>query len=114
MKKSAVCVILAIVLICSAPCSLRAAGNDAAPGESSEPAPSDHPFTVMLDAGHGGNDPGAIRTVDGVEYTERAFNDKLMNACYDRLIQYDGVIVTGPESQTIIFLHTPGQLLQIM
>jgi N-acetylmuramoyl-L-alanine amidase len=47
----------------------------------------------MLDTGHGGNDPGAIRTVNGVDYSERAFNDQLMNACYQRLIQYDNVIV---------------------
>ena len=51
------------------------------------------PVVIMLDAGHGGSDPGAVRTVGGVEYTERAFNDALMAACYERLTQYDNVIV---------------------
>ncbi|MBO4327092.1 MAG: N-acetylmuramoyl-L-alanine amidase [Clostridia bacterium] len=85
------CLMAAVMLasLFSGAIAVRAAGE-----EQAEPSESENkPFTVMLDAGHGGNDPGATRTVDGVEYSERAFNDKLMNACYERLIQYDGVIV---------------------
>ena len=78
-----------VLLMSIVPNTVKAAGAEQEPAENSEPKP----FTVMLDTGHGGTDPGAVRTVDGVEYSERAFNDKLMNACYDRLTQYDAVIV---------------------
>ncbi|MBO5077555.1 MAG: N-acetylmuramoyl-L-alanine amidase [Clostridia bacterium] len=65
----------------------------AAAAEAQEQESGSKPVVIMLDAGHGGSDPGAVRTVNGVEYTERAFNDALMAACYERLTQYDNVIV---------------------
>ena len=65
----------------------------AAAAEAQEHESGSKPVVIMLDAGHGGSDPGAVRTVNGVEYTERAFNDALMAACYERLTQYDNVIV---------------------
>lgn len=86
MLKIALAVLTACTLLSA---GVFAAGTEPEAQDNNEPKP----FTVMLDAGHGGNDPGAIRTVDGVEYNERAFNDKLMNACYERLIQYDSVFV---------------------
>ncbi len=87
LKVFVAAILTASLLILSAAAILPGTAVNAA--EAQEP----DPVVIMLDTGHGGNDPGAIRTVGGVEYTERAFNDKLMNACYGRLTAYDGVIV---------------------
>ena len=70
----------------------------AAAAEAQEQESGSKPVVIMLDAGHGGSDPGAVRTVNGVEYTERAFNDALMAACYERLTQYDNVIVDNAQA----------------
>ena len=88
-KRSTLTILLAVLeaaLILTA--LIPAAAADAQEQESGS-----KPVVIMLDAGHGGSDPGAVRTVNGVEYTERAFNDALMAACYARLTQYDNVIV---------------------
>ncbi len=61
--------------------------------DAAKAAQAEGPFVVMLDPGHGGNDPGATRKVNGTEYNERYFNDRLTEACYNRLVQYDNVIV---------------------
>lgn len=51
------------------------------------------PLVVMLDPGHGGNDPGVVRTVSGVQYSERIYNEKLVDACRGELATYDNVLV---------------------
>jgi len=68
------------------------------PGKGSEAVlaaenSEEKPLIIVIDPGHGGNDPGTTRTVDGAYYTERAFNDALAAACLERLAQYDNVLV---------------------
>ena len=65
LLKIALAVLTACALLSG---GIFAAGTEPEAQGNNEPKP----FTVMLDAGHGGTDPGAIRTVDGVEYSERA------------------------------------------
>lgn len=62
-------------------------------GVSAENSGNSAPFVIMLDPGHGGNDPGATRSEGDATYKEQVYNDQITKACYDRLIQYDNVLV---------------------
>ncbi len=50
-------------------------------------------LVVVLDPGHGGNDPGAMRTVNGVTYKESQLNLKIAQYCKKELETYQGVSV---------------------
>lgn len=50
-------------------------------------------FVIVLDPGHGGEDPGATRVWNGVTYYERDINLKIAQACKQKLEQYAGVEV---------------------
>ena len=77
-KRGALTILLAVLAA-----MLLTANPGAAAAETQGQENVNKPVVIMLDAGHGGSDPGAVRTVGGVEYTERAFNDALM-AVVDR------------------------------
>ncbi len=61
-------------------------------------------LVICLDPGHGGNDSGASRTVDGVLYEEKTCNLKIAMAAKKYLSEYKGVDVvmtrTGDEKLT--------------
>lgn len=48
---------------------------------------------IVLDPGHGGGDPGAVNTVDGVTYREMTLNLKIAQAAKSYLEQFSGVKV---------------------
>lgn len=50
-------------------------------------------FVVVLDPGHGGTDPGATRTYDGITYYERDINLKIAEYCKEELDKHPGVTV---------------------
>lgn len=50
-------------------------------------------LVVVLDPGHGGGDPGAVRTYNGVTYKESELNLKIANACEKELKTYSNVNV---------------------
>jgi N-acetylmuramoyl-L-alanine amidase len=50
-------------------------------------------IVVVLDPGHGGSEEGAIRTWDGVTYSEKAINLKISKATMEELSKYAGVQV---------------------
>ncbi len=50
-------------------------------------------IVVVLDPGHGGSEEGAIRTWDGVTYSEKAINLKISRATMEELSKYAGVQV---------------------
>ena len=60
---------------------------------AAESGGNEKPMVIVIDPGHGGNDPGTTRTYNGTYYTERAFCDALAEACVDQLATYDNVLV---------------------
>ena len=48
---------------------------------------------IVLDPGHGGEDSGAWRTINGVNYYERDINLKIAQACKAKLEEYTGATV---------------------
>ncbi len=50
-------------------------------------------LVIVLDPGHGGGDPGAINTVDGINYEEKVLNLKIAQATKAYLEQFEGVKV---------------------
>lgn len=50
-------------------------------------------LVVVLDPGHGGNDPGAVRTINGITYYERDLVLKIAKYCKTELETYSGVTV---------------------
>ena len=50
-------------------------------------------FVIVLDPGHGGSDPGAVRIHNGITYTERDLVLKIANYCKEELEKYVGVKV---------------------
>lgn len=50
-------------------------------------------LVVVLDPGHGGTDPGATRTINGITYAERDLVLKIANYCKTELETYAGVKV---------------------
>ena len=50
-------------------------------------------IVVVLDPGHGGTDPGATRTINGITYAERDLVLKIANYCKTELETYAGVKV---------------------
>lgn len=50
-------------------------------------------LVVVLDPGHGGSDPGAVRTINGVTYCERDLVLKIAQYCKAELETYSGVTV---------------------
>lgn len=53
----------------------------------------DSAITVVLDPGHGGTDPGAVSTFNGITYRERDLNLKIAQYTQKALSAYKGVIV---------------------
>lgn len=51
------------------------------------------PLVVVLDPGHGGSDPGAVRSYSGVDYAERDLVLKIANACEQELLAYSNIKV---------------------
>lgn len=62
-------------------------------------------LVIVLDPGHGGSDPGAVSTVDGVNYQEKVLNLKIASAASKYLEAYNGVTVymtrTGDTEMTL-------------
>lgn len=50
-------------------------------------------LVVVLDPGHGGTDPGAVRTINGITYSERDLVLKIAQYCKAELETYNGVTV---------------------
>ena len=50
-------------------------------------------FVIVLDPGHGGTDPGATRTHNGVTYYERNINLKIAQYCKEELEKTTGITV---------------------
>lgn len=50
-------------------------------------------LVVVLDPGHGGTDPGAVRTINGITYCERDLVLKIAQYCKAELETYSGVTV---------------------
>ncbi len=50
-------------------------------------------MVIVLDPGHGGSDPGATRTYNGITYYERDINLKIATYCKKELETYAGVTV---------------------
>ncbi len=50
-------------------------------------------LVIVLDPGHGGTDPGACNTVDGVDYQEKSLNLKIALSTKRYLSQFSGVRV---------------------
>lgn len=56
-------------------------------------ASDEKPFVVVLDPGHGGNDPGTQRKSGGTTYNESDYNLKIAKECRKELSKYGNVIV---------------------
>ena len=50
-------------------------------------------FVIVLDPGHGGSDPGAVRTHNGITYRERDLVLKIANYCKEELLKNPNVEV---------------------
>lgn len=75
-------ILFSLVLCCALLLSLF-------PAPKPTPAMAADPFIVMLDPGHGGEDPGVVR---GSNH-ESVFNLKIVEACKKELATYDNVLV---------------------
>jgi N-acetylmuramoyl-L-alanine amidase len=64
-----------------------------APCDTVNAATLKNTVVVVLDPGHGGDQDGATRTWDGVEYVEKDLNLAIALACKAKLEQYEGVKV---------------------
>lgn len=51
------------------------------------------PLVIVIDPGHGGTDPGAVRTYNNIVYPERDLVLKIANACEKELQSYSNVKV---------------------
>lgn len=60
-------------------------GSLGAAGFQAEAASPDGSTVIVLDPGHGGSDPGACRTIDGITYCERDLVLKIAFYCKDEL-----------------------------
>ena len=71
-----------------------AAGRSRSRAAASEVQPRDGGnIIIVLDPGHGGSDPGACRTIDGISYVESAVTMQMGWAVKAELETYDGVTV---------------------
>lgn len=61
---------------------------------------STYPKIVYLDAGHGGSDPGAVATLNGVEYHEKDLNLAITNAVKSKLEEYDYTVYMRRDDDT--------------
>ena len=55
---------------------------------------------IVLDPGHGANDPGAVRTWDNIYYCERDINQKIANACKAELSKNTEITVYMTRNST--------------
>ena len=88
-------------------------GKNSASSDSHVFSTAPENVVVVLDPGHGGSDPGACSTWNGVLYCERDINQTIADACYEELKKYSNVTVYMTRTSASEPLHgTVGQDLQ--
>lgn len=69
-------------------------------------------IVVVLDPGHGGNEPGAVRTINGITYAERDLVLKIANYCKAELETYTGVKVYMTRTDNTSAVESRSQRVQ--
>lgn len=76
--------------------TIQAIGNEISNTKATQPENSadvEDNIVVVLDPGHGGRDPGVVRTYNGVTYYERNIVLTIAEYCKEELEKYNGVEV---------------------